>query len=165
DGGEGHFVAVLKRLSPNNEYPQPYSAHASSMQDMAEDLYYQLFQIGLNHTIEQFGNYFLLLPKTLPYLKGLGVIRAGVLLGEAKTNRIEPAHAAFMSSRPEELNCVVELSHDSKQIFDFLRGEEIEMQGSVKGFAGVAVDGVVTGFGKCSNGRLKNHYPKGLRNN
>ncbi|MDF2631643.1 MAG: hypothetical protein K0Q85_239, partial [Caproiciproducens sp.] len=32
DGGEGHFVAVLKRLSPNNEYPQPYSAHASSMQ-------------------------------------------------------------------------------------------------------------------------------------
>ncbi len=165
DGGEGHFVAVLKRLSPNNEYPQPYSPRASSMHDMAEDLYHQLFQIELNHTIEQFGNYFLLLPKTLPYLKGLGVIRAGVLLGEAKTNRIEPAHAAFMSSKPEELNCLVELSNDSKQIFDFLRGEEIEIQGGVKGFAGVSVNGVVTGFGKGSNGRLKNHYPKGLRNN
>ena len=27
-----------------------------------------------------------------------------------------------------------------------------------------AVDGIVTGFGKCSGGRLKNRYPKGLRN-
>ena len=27
----------------------------------------------------------------------------------------------------------------------------------------VAADGIVTGFGKASNGVLKNRYPKGLR--
>ena len=33
-----------------------------------------------------------------------------------------------------------------------------------KGWCGVAAAGVTAGFGKCSGGRLKNHYPKGLRN-
>jgi NOL1/NOP2/sun family putative RNA methylase len=164
DGGEGHFIAVLKRLSPNNQHPQPYLYKEAFISKMAQDLYQQLFQTRPKHTIEQFGNHFLLLPERLPYLKGLGVIRAGVLLGELKTNRIEPAHAVFMSANPKELNQVINLSHDSEQIPKFLRGEEIEVQNGIKGFAGVAVDGVLTGFGKCSNGRLKNHYPKGLRN-
>lgn len=164
DGGEGHFVAVLKRLSPNKQYPAPYCSNQSPVREMAHDFYEQLFRIQSNHTIEQFGNNFLLLPKTLPYLKGLGVIRAGVLLGEWKTNRIEPAHAVFMSAVPCDLNCVIDFSHDSKEIGQFLRGEEIEVPVGIKGFAGVTVDGIVTGFGKCSNGRLKNHYPKGLRN-
>ncbi len=164
DGGEGHFVAVMKRISPNDAYPPPHLAHKSAMQDMAENLYHQIFQTKSSYSIQQVGNYFLLLPKTLPQLKGLGVIRAGVMLGEAKTNRIEPVHAVFMVAKPQELNFVVDLPHDSKQIFDFLRGEEIEVDGGMKGFAGVAVDGVLTGFGKCSNNHLKNHYPKGLRN-
>ena len=118
-----------------------------------------------NLPIEQVGTHFLLLPKILPDLKGLGVIRAGVMLGDVKTNRVEPAHAVFMSAKPQELNSVVNFSHDSKQIVAFLRGEEIEVDFALKGFVGVAVDGILTGFGKCSNGRLKNHYPKGLRNN
>lgn len=165
DGGEGHFVAVMKRISPNDAYPAPHLAQKTVMKDMAENLYNQLFQTKLNNAIEQIGNYFLLLPPTLPYLKGLNVIRAGVMLGEAKTNRIEPAHAAFMAAKPQDLNFVVDLPHVSEQITNFLRGEEIEVEGNIRGFAGVAVDGVVTGFGKCSDGRLKNRYPKGLRNN
>ena len=32
------------------------------------------------------------------------------------------------------------------------------------GYTAVCVNGVVTGFGKASGGRLKNRYPKGLRN-
>lgn len=165
DGGEGHFVAVMKRISPNNAYPAPHLAQKTAMLDMAEDLYNQLFQKRSSNPIEQIGNYFLLLPTTLPYLKGLNVIRAGVMLGEAKTNRIEPAHAVFMAAKACELNAVVDLPHDSKRIFDFFRGEEIDVDPAFKGFTGVAVDDVITGFGKCSGGRLKNRYPKGLRNN
>ena len=33
-----------------------------------------------------------------------------------------------------------------------------------KGYTAVCVAGVTTGFGKASSGRLKNRYPKGLRN-
>ncbi|NLG92109.1 MAG: hypothetical protein GX485_00825, partial [Clostridiales bacterium] len=64
-----------------------------------------------------------------------------------------------------ELCSVINFPHDSAEIYAFLRGEEIAVDASRKGYTGVAVDGVLTGFGKCSNGRLKNHYPKGLRNN
>nr|WP_319487978.1 RsmF rRNA methyltransferase first C-terminal domain-containing protein [uncultured Caproiciproducens sp.] len=165
DGGEGHFVAVMQRLSKNSAYPAPYSLKNTKMQDMAKDLYSQIFRAELTSAIEQIGDSFLLLPSELPHLKGLGVIRAGVLLGEAKKNRIEPAHAAFMAAKPQELNFLIDLPHDSNRISAFLRGEEIETNESFRGFAGVAVNGVLTGFGKCSNGRLKNRYPKGLRNN
>ncbi len=165
DGGEGHFVAKMKRLSANENYPVPYSVKNKAQAAMAFDLYSQIFQAQCSRSVEQVGNYFVLLPDFLPDLKGLGVIRVGVLLGEAKTKRIEPAHALFMAAQPKELNSLVNLSHDSPEITAFLRGEEIEVDAGLRGFAGVAVDGVVTGFGKCSNGRLKNHYPKGLRNN
>ncbi len=165
DGGEGHFVAAMKRLSPNERYTQPYVNKKVDKSDLADDLYRQIFKARRTRSIEQIGNSFLLLPEILPDIKNLGVIRAGVMLGEAKTNRAEPAHAAFMASKPQELNQVVNLAHDSREIAAFLRGEEIEVDAGLRGFAGVAVDGVITGFGKCSNGRLKNHYPKGLRNN
>ncbi len=165
DGGEGHFVARMRRLSSNVCRPQPYSPKKQSKPDYAQDLYRQIFKSGPKRYIEQIGTHFLLLPEILPELRNLGVIRAGVLLGEAKTNRAEPEHAAFMAARPEDLNLTVNLAHDSEQIAAFLRGEEIEADPGLKGYAGVAVDGILTGFGKCSNGRLKNHYPKGLRNN
>ena len=165
DGGEGHFVAVMQRLSRNNAYPAPYSLQNISMKDMAENLYRQIFQNGISGMVERIGDSFLLLPDELPYLRGLGVVRAGVLFGEVKKNRVEPAHAVFMAAKPKELNFLIDLPHDSEQISAFLRGEEIEADVSFRGFAGVAVDGVLTGFGKCSNGRLKNRYPKGLRNN
>ena len=164
DGGEGHFVAVMRRVSGNSAYPAPYSPKKPSMMEMAEDLYGQIFKTELSSPVEQIGDSFLILPQELPYLKGLGVIRAGVLLGEAKKNRMEPAHALFMSAKPQELNSVVDLPHDSEQIAAFLRGEETEADLCCHGFTGVAVDGVLTGFGKCSGGRLKNRYPKGLRN-
>ena len=41
-------------------------------------------------------------------------------------------------------------------------GEEIEADGK-KGFTRVLVEGIPLGFGKLSEGRLKNYYPKGLR--
>ncbi|MFR5069096.1 MAG: RsmF rRNA methyltransferase first C-terminal domain-containing protein [Eubacteriales bacterium] len=55
------------------------------------------------HEILQVKEQFLLLPNRLPQLDGLGVLRAGVPLGEGKTNRIEPAHGLFMAAKPEEL--------------------------------------------------------------
>lgn len=165
DGGEGHFVAAMKRLSSNEQYPQPYVRKKAVQADMADDLYRQIFKDRRTRSIEQVGNSFLLLPEILPDIRNLGVIRAGVMLGEAKTNRIEPAHAVFMAAKPQELNLTVNFAHDSPEITAFLRGEEIEVDFALRGYAGVSVDGVMTGFGKCSNGRLKNRYPKGLRNN
>lgn len=164
DGGEGHFVATLRRLSPNPADVRPYCLKRKDKPDAAEELYRAVFREKAAGLIEQIGESFLLLPKQLPELKNLGVLRAGVLLGKQEKNRIEPAHALFMAAKPGQLNTAVDFSHDSGEIAAFLRGEELEVDAGLQGYAGVSVDGVTTGFGKCSRGRLKNHYPKGLRN-
>ena len=164
DGGDGHFVAKMRRLSPNvcriPEYPfQKISAEAD-----ARDLYHQIFQQPSQLLLVQTGSALLLAPKGLPQLSNLGVIRAGVLLGEIQKGRIEPAHALMMSARPQELRQTVHFSSSSPDIRAYLHGEELSVESALKGYAGVAVDGVITGFGKCSSGRMKNRYPKGLRN-
>ena len=92
----------------------------------------------------------------------LGVLRAGVELGEMKKNRIEPAHGIFMAAKPAQCRSVLHLRHDDPRLTAFLRGEEIPAEG-LAGYTAVAVEGVVTGFGKASGGVLKNKYPKGLR--
>ena len=103
------------------------------------------------------------LPHELPSIKGLGVLRCGVLLGEVKKNRIEPCHSMFMASMPQQARCVADLDVDGDSIRRFLHGEEIAVDTTVKGYTAVAVKGIITGFGKVSGGILKNKYPKGLR--
>ena len=46
----------------------------------------------------------------------------------------------------------------------YLRGNTIET-GKSRGWVLVCVEGIGLGWGKESNGILKNHYPKGLRIN
>ena len=57
---------------------------------------------------------------------------------------------------------MIDLSLSDTRLEDYLRGMEIDC-GSEPGYTCVAVEGISLGFGKCSGGRLKNKYPKGLR--
>ncbi len=163
DGGEGHFVAVLRRHSPNPCAVSSCRLEAARGGKEAEAFFRRIFRSGPSGTIRQVRDSLYRFPEALPRMDGLGVLRAGVLLGRLRPGRVEPEHALFMAARPQELSQVIALSHDSPQTAAFLRGEEIEVSPSLKGYAGVSVDGVMTGFGKCSGGWLKNHYPKGLR--
>ncbi|MFR3201835.1 MAG: methyltransferase RsmF C-terminal domain-like protein, partial [[Clostridium] leptum] len=63
---------------------------------------------------------------------------------------------------PDECRQVLNLTAEDPRVKAFLHGEEIDAPG-FQGFAGISVEGVMTGFGKCSGGRMKNRYPKGLR--
>ena len=102
------------------------------------------------------------MPPALPELSGLGVLRAGVELAEVRGKRLEPCHGFFMSRSRAELHQSLNLSLQDPRLAAFLRGEEIDCD--AKGYTAVCVAGVTTGFGKASSGRLKNRYPKGLRN-
>ena len=90
------------------------------------------------------------------------MIRAGIYAGELKKGRFEPAHALFMASHPSELRQVLDMKADDERVKAFLQGHELECS-LPSGYTAVAVEGIITGFGKCSGGRLKNKYPKGLR--
>ena len=43
----------------------------------------------------------------------------------------------------------------------YLRGEILS--GEMSGWGVILLDGFILGWGKGSNGQIKNHYPKGLR--
>lgn len=164
DGGEGHFVAKFRRVSENTCTVGDFAAFSvGADKKAAKELYESIFTDSCAERIAKFGDKILLLPEILPSLNGLGVLRAGVELGECKAKRIEPGHGLFMSREKSLCRRSVDFSHDDPRLAAFLRGEEIDCD--EQGYTAVCVNGVVTGFGKASGGRLKNRYPKGLRNN
>ncbi|WP_283607557.1 RsmB/NOP family class I SAM-dependent RNA methyltransferase [Faecalispora anaeroviscerum] len=163
DGGDGHFVAKMRKTSTAICRVAEYPFAKFSAESDAKALYSQIFNEPLPGSLIQSGSAILIVPEFVPRLSGLGVIRAGVMLGEIQKGRIEPAHALFLSALPRQLRQTVHLSSRSPEIHAYLHGEELEVDSALKGYAGVAVDGVITGFGKCSSGKMKNRYPKGLR--
>ena len=57
------------------------------------------------------------------------------------------------------------LSYGDKRCEKYLVGEEIEaIEVKESGWCAVLYNSVAIGGGKMSSGRIKNHYPKGLRN-
>ncbi|MEE1154099.1 MAG: RsmB/NOP family class I SAM-dependent RNA methyltransferase [Acutalibacteraceae bacterium] len=170
DGGEGHFVAKLIKQSEATGYtanepeenPKTLKANANIIKQ-ANQLYQDIFK-GLNTPIFTVVNDKIIIkPKETPILAGTGVIRSGILFGEIKKNRIEPAHNIFTTGCKDDFNNVVDLDVNSPQINSYLLGEEISVNDNIKGYTAVCVNGITLGFGKCSNGQLKNKYPKGLR--
>lgn len=95
-------------------------------------------------------------------LRGLKVLRSGLFVGEFKKNRFEPAHSLAMALKPSDVKNTIDFANDSNEIRAYLRGESIGT-GQSRGWVLVSVEGVSIGWGKESNGILKNKYPKGLR--
>ena len=164
DGGEGHFAARLRKSGENHAFPQPERRIGAEKRIL--DFYDGLFcgrPFGEN--IEMIGDKIMILPKNYNFdIKGINILRAGVVLGELVKNRIEPHHSAFMAAKPEDCALTADFDVESAEIGAFLHGEEIGVAASLKGYCAVCVNGMTTGFGKASGGRLKNKYPKGLRN-
>ena len=93
----------------------------------------------------------------------LRVVRGGVLAGSVLKKRFQPAHALFMAYGAQCTNRE-ELTLTDQRTAAWLRGEEIDAATAQNGWCAVLVDGFPLGGGKVSGGRIKNHYPKGLRN-
>ena len=122
----------------------------------------ELFPTLAGQPIAVVGDGFLLEPPALLPAAKLHVLRAGVPAGRAAKGRFEPAHALFMAYGAQCTNCE-ELTLADPRTAAWLRGEEIEAQTAQNGWCAVLVDGFPLGGGKASGGRIKNHYPKGLR--
>ncbi len=85
----------------------------------------------------------------------------GVTIGEIKKGYIQPHHQFFMALG-NKFKRKIDLLPDSDELKRYLHGEEISVD-LPNGFAAVTVCGCTVGGGKVVSGRLKNHYPKGLR--
>lgn len=164
DGGEGHFAARLRKKGESYGSIIPYKNN-QKIDDKVWDFYDSLFvdrPFGDNLTLV--GEKIMILPENYNRnIKNIGIIRAGVILGEIVKNRIEPHHSVFMAAQKNDCRSAVDFDLNSDEIHKFLHGEEIAVPSEVKGYTAVCVNEITVGFGKASNGRLKNKYPKGLR--
>lgn len=163
DGGEGHFAARLRKKG--TPAPNIQSTVTGNADREILEFYDSLFvgrPFGENIAVQK--DKIMILPKNYNFnAAGIPILRAGVILGEKVKNRVEPHHSAFCAAKPEDCVSAVSLSADSPAIKAYLHGEEIAVPPTTKGYTAVCVDGMTTGFGKASGGRLKNKYPKGLR--
>lgn len=165
DGGEGHFAAKLRKKGTLTESGNSfYRINTPEINDVLKLYDEIMIDRPFGERFEIISDKVLLLPEAeIPALHGLGIIRAGLLFGEIRKNRIEPCHALFAAANPEMTRSFVNMSADDERLARYFHGEEIEIDNDLKGFTAVFADNISVGFGKAVNGTLKNRYPKGLR--
>ncbi len=162
DGGEGHFAARLRKKG--DRVPSAAAVPGAKADEEVLRFYDSVFcGRPFGERLSVVNNKIIILPENYNPVKGLSVLRAGVILGEIVKKRIEPHHSAFMAAKPQDCRQCVPLDCNSDAARAYLHGEEIAADAALRGYAAVAVNGVTAGFGKASGGRLKNKYPKGLR--
>ena len=166
-GGEGHFLALLRRSgdSPATAVTMAVAPDRSGAVAAAQELYADCFKTPPEGTFMRVGDTVRLLPSDLPTASGVHVLCAGLAAAQVmqgRTLRVEPAHALFQSADPSDCRRLLDLLRDDPRLLAFLNGQEIAVA-APDGWTGVAVEGIMTGFGKVAGGRLKNRYPKGLR--
>lgn len=161
--GEGHYIAVLKHQGQVSAYQN--EEKLPSIDRTQWNLYRQFAEENLKHQPDGipilFGEQLYLIPAGLS-LKGLKVLRAGLHLGTCKKNRFEPSHALALAMRANDAIRCCHLTSSDSRVKAYLKGDTIPYEGE-KGWYLVLVDGYSLGWGKLSDGILKNHYPKGLR--
>lgn len=160
--GEGHFVALFYKTNAENVNSVITVKENISAEDkkLVNEFLSDNFISLPNGVLIEKNKFVYLIPHNTPQIKG-DILRQGLLIGEIRKNRIEPAHALFTCplARPQRR---LELSLSDDRLVHFLKGEEISAKGE-KGYTAVTVSGIPVGFGKCSSDRLTNRYPKGLR--
>ena len=95
-------------------------------------------------------------------LKGIRVLRAGLCVGtvvglDRGRGRFEPDHALALCAGVGIRSFAV----DEAGAIAYLRGETLPAD--VRGWYAVTYCGLALGWGKASDGVMKNHFPKGLR--
>ena len=110
-----------------------------------------------------------LLPEPLlsQNIRSLRFLRTGLYLGEVKQKRFEPSQALAMALRKTDYANTVDLKAEDERVLRYLKGETLDLEDLVsrkaKGWCLVCVDGFPLGWGKLSNGSLKNKYYPGWR--
>ena len=162
-GGEGHFMAKLHKKGQTVSTLQK-PPKTKPMPTECENFLKTYFPSLLGKNTKLIGDSVYLLPNTpLPPLAKLHCLQAGVLAGAMVKNRFVPAHNLFMAYGAQCTNAE-HLTQKDDRTAAWLRGEEIEVQTAQQGYCAVLCDGFPLGFGKQSGEKVKNHYPKGLRN-
>jgi len=165
--GEGHFIALLRRHEAEEpagsrqpaRYPSPRHAELMVWRQFADEHLHVDFP---EERMTLVNNRLYLLPARALDAGGLKIIRYGLLLGEMRRGYFRPSHTLAMSLAPAEVRLSLSWAAGAPEVQAYLAGHDAEASGP-EGWVLVAVDGHPLGWAKRVAGRLKNHYPRGLR--
>lgn len=154
--GEGQFAALFRREGTGNaNIPDDRSLPAPSKEELTA---FTIVFPSFPKPTHKLGKTLVYMPE-LPDLQGVKVIRAGLHIGEIRGKTAVPDHAAALCFRAPEIQ-KTDLSPE--EAVRFMAGETIP--GNAEGWTLMRYHGLAVGWGKGSDGMIKNHYPKGLRN-
>ncbi len=164
--GEGHFVALLEKTEKGAAWECRLKEAKYSVTAKGEKAYRgferSVFKEKFARRLYEKDGTLYELPQGVFDWSGLQVLRVGVRLGEIRGERFEPNHSLAMCLRAEECQRVLNLGLEDERVGKYLSGEVIE--GDLPpGWCLVCVAGYPIGWGKCVEGKIKNHLPKALR--
>ena len=159
--GEGHFVALLEKAADakgEKGKPAPAGIAAPSKGEtaLAEAFLREHFDCAPLPNALFAGK--LTAAPDAPPLKGVRVLRLGLQLGEIKGKIFAPDHALALA-----LPCKRQLDVDEEAARAYQNGQVLPCPEEQKGWITPVYQGLQLGWGKASQGQIKNHYPKGLR--
>ena len=166
--GEGQFIALMKKdensdvlttLVDKDALKTAKPADVSVFEKFARDNLLQRPE-GKIITVGEY----LVLVNHDNKIPAYSTFMSGVILGEIKKGIFFPHHQ-FFSAYGKQFKRKENLCRGDQRVEKYLRGEEIDTEITECGWCAVLYEGVALGGGKISGGKIKNHYPKGLRNN
>ncbi|MCI8612453.1 MAG: hypothetical protein HFE48_01980 [Clostridia bacterium] len=173
-GGEGHFVCVMQKNGASKRPPEfslPFDKRYKN-DSALKKLLSPLSDKPLGCGVYLYRDAIYACPP-LPFVKGLCVVRAGVKVAEATKNMLVPDHAFVASLTKTTCKSMFDFPCESggesarregsAYLSAYLRGEELQIETSARGYGIVCADGYPLGLVKASGEGVKNRYPKGLR--
>ena len=160
--GEGQFVALMQRKTEDLErilYKDSSVSPSKEEMRIAEDFIKSTLSFPDTFQIRRVGDRLALIKKDC-IVPPHAVFLSGVCLGQIEKGRLVPHHQLF-SALGEHFFRKASLSPEDAM--RYLRGEELSSD-TENGYTAVFFGPLCLGGAKTANGRLKNHYPKGLRN-
>ncbi len=177
--GEGHFAALLeKRIESSSAAATGYKSGTPVSSGSDAKTIAKIFEaakdsLGMispeffkNGSFSLRNDHLSYLPSGASDLRGLRVLREGLLLGEWKKDRFEPSQALAMALKKEDYQNVIDFPVSDPRVIKYLKGETLDVTDigpEKEGWILVCVDSFPLGFAKGKNGILKNKYLPGWR--
>lgn len=157
DGGEGHFVAKMRKEGSADGYEMPLAKGEQVTKQLQKMLQDDL-EISYPYYYLKNGK---LYGGTHPFIQTgqCHLIRNQIYLGEVKKGRFEYAYPAFLSSYAKFRN---QYDMNEDELKQYLHGEQINASVR-KGWYAMCYHGYAIGGAKSDGKALKNHYPKAYR--
>lgn len=163
--GEGHFVALVKKAGTSTPNPMKKKSNLPNNKE-AQEFLSHIHKTWAYGSFVEHKEKLIFEPNIDTKIPSIRLLRSGLYIGDCKKNRFEPSQALASHLKLDEFDQSISLSRHDERIIKYLKGETIDVSDfntKWKGYVLIGVDGYSLGFGKISNGIVKNKYKKGWR--